>query len=230
MHRTPPDALGPIVRETVIIDGRTFVIHRPSQSDKLLDHPAIAQAFAADEYMPYWPDIWPAARMLAKVVLREPWPGSLPVTGDRLEVLEVGCGLGLPGVAALARGLRVMFSDYDETAVGFAANNARANGFSDFRTRVVDWRNPPADLRVPVVLASDVTYEVRIVEPLVGFLKAGLVPGGVCLLTDQDRTPAPHLRERLAAAGLPYTTQMVRAGEPGGERYKGTLYRITNPG
>jgi hypothetical protein len=132
-------------------------------------------------------------------------------------------------VVALARGLRVTFSDYDASALPFAAHNARLNGFADFSVLRLDWREPPEGLSVPVVLGSDLIYEVTSVEPLVGLLARVLRPGGLCLLTDQERVPAQHLRETLAARGLPFTTQTVRAGEPGGRRFKGTLYRITRP-
>jgi predicted nicotinamide N-methyase len=220
LPETPLDALGPLVREQVIVDGRTFVIDRPGESDSLLDHPAVRSAFAADEYLPYWADLWPAARMLAKAIGRLEWaPGQT--------ALEVGCGLGLPGIAALARGLHVVFSDYDATALRFAADNARANGFTDFELLPMDWRYPPRDLRVPVLLASDLIYELRNVAPLVALIGQVLQPDGVCLLTDQDRVPSHVLRDTLAAAGLPFTTRTLRAGEPGGRRVKGTLYRIT---
>ena len=117
----------------MIVEGRTFVIDRPGESDRLMEHPAVRAASAGDEYLPYWAELWPASRMLAKAILREPWqPG--------LEALEVGCGLGLPGIAALAAGLRVIFSDYDATALHFAAANARDNGFHDFRLLQLDWR------------------------------------------------------------------------------------------
>ena len=78
-----------------------------------------------------------------------------------------------------------------------------------------------------MILASDLVYELRNVKPLVAFIKKVLLPGGLCLLTDQDRIPAHVLRELLQSEGLPYTTRMMRAGEPGGRRMKGTLYRIT---
>lgn len=212
--------LGPIVRETVLVEGRSFVIARPGQSDKLLEQPEVLAAHEADEYMPYWADLWPAARMLAKALLHETWtPGT--------EALEVGCGLGLPGIVALSAGLRVTFSDYDPCALRFAADNARLNGFEDFRLLQLDWRHPPADLRVPVLLGADLIYELRNIEPLVEFIGKVLSPGGVCLLTDQDRIPAHALRRELEMAKLPYTTQLMRAGEPGGRRLKGTLYRIT---
>ncbi len=216
---TPLDAIEKTVRDPVIVEGHTFVIERPGESDRLLDHPYVRAAFAADEYMPYWADLWPAARMLAKAVLREPWPAGQ-------HALEVGCGLGLPGIAALARGLRVTFSDYDATALHFAARNARLNGFDDFATLQLDWRRPPESLRVPIILASDLLYELRNVEPLVGLIQRVLLPDGVCLLTDQDRVPSHLLRQTLEAQGLPYTTQVMHAGEPGGRRVRGTLYRI----
>src|SRR5207244_2358150 len=112
------------------------------------------------------------------------------------------------------------------TALTFAGENARLNGFNDFRLLQMDWRFPPADLRVPVVLGSDLIYELRNVEPLAQLIKQVLLPGGVCLLADQDRIPAHALPEALERQGLEFHSQVVRAGEPGGRRVKGTLYRI----
>jgi ETFB lysine methyltransferase len=212
--------LGPVVQERVIVEDAEFLIGRPEHSDRLLDLPAVLAAFETDEYMPYWADLWPAARMLAKVIMQETWtPGTA--------ALEVGCGLGLPGIVALSRGLRVTFSDYDPCALRFSADNARLNGFEHFNVMQLDWRHPPNTLRMPVILASDLIYEMRNVVPLVEFVKKILLPGGVCLLTDQDRIPSHVLRKTLDEERLAYTTQVLRAGEPGGRRLKGTLYRIT---
>lgn len=218
---TPSEAIRKLVQDTVLIEGRTFYITRPEDSDRILDHPYVTAEFAKDEYLPYWADLWPASRMLAKAVCRTSWtPG--------LHALEIGCGLGLPGIAALSQGLRVTFSDYDATALQFAADNARDNGFENFDTLPLDWRCPPSDVRVPVLLASDLLYELRNVEPLVALIQQVLLPEGICLLTDQDRTPAHLLRTTLQASGLVFTTQVMHAGEPGGRRVKGTLYRITH--
>jgi predicted nicotinamide N-methyase len=222
----PPEAildqLGLILRETVFVEDRSFLIDHPGEADRLQKHPAVREAFAKDEYVPYWADLWPASRMLAKAILHEPWP---PGT----EALEIGCGLGLPGIVALSQGLSVTFSDYDPTALRFAADNARLNGCENFRTRQLDWRFPPADLRVPVLLGADLVYEMTIVPPLVAFIKQVLAPGGLGLLTDVDRIPSHLFKETLQKAGLSFTTKMMRAGEPGGRRLKGTLYRITQP-
>ncbi len=225
---TPPSPevilgnLGPIVRETVIVGERTYLIDHPGESDRLLKHPAIRAANAQAGYVPYWADLWPASRMLAKAILQEPWtPGT--------EALEIGCGLGLPGIVALSLGVSVTFSDYDPCALRFASDNARLNGCDTFRTLQLDWRSPPADLRVPVILAADLLYELAIIAPLVACIRQMLATGGFCLLTDLDRVPGSAIREALQAAGLTFTTKLMRAGEPGGLRVKGTLYRIEKP-
>jgi predicted nicotinamide N-methyase len=203
--------LGPPVTENVYVEEQTFVLQKPSQSD--------APIAGLEGYTPFWADLWPAARMLAKAILRESWtPGT--------EALELGCGLGLPGIVALSRGLKVTFSDFDACALHFAAGNAKLNGFKDFQTRQLDWRNPPADLQYPILFGSDLIYEQSKIEPLVQFLKQALAPGGVCLLTDQEHIPPHAFQGALDEAKLRFTTQLVRSGEPGGRRLKGTLYHI----
>ena len=221
-HCTPPESVAETVCETVFVGDYTFRLDRPVDSDKLLDHPWCRSAYAADEYVPYWPTLWPSARMLAKAVLREPWE-KYP---QPVRVLEVGCGLGLAGIACMARELAVTFSDVDETAIVFAAANARLNGFREFRTVPIDFRCPPEDVEYPVVIGSDLMYEERLVEPLVGLLAAVLAPGGVCLIADPDRAAARVFRWKLEEAGYAVTAEFARAGEPGGERTRGTLYRI----
>jgi predicted nicotinamide N-methyase len=220
-HITPPDAVAETVRDTVFIDDHTFRIDRPANSDLLLNLPWVQSVYAEDEYVPYWAQLWTSARMLAKVIVREDWSAY---TGS--ELLEVGCGLGLAGIAALSRGLKVTFSDLDETALHFAAANARLNGFHDFRTLPLDFRSPPEGVQYPVVIGSDLMYEERLVDPLVQVLGTVLAPGGVCLITDPDRTAARVFRWKLAEAGYDVEPELARAGEPGGERVKGTLYRI----
>jgi predicted nicotinamide N-methyase len=211
--------VGDRVSDHVILGDRTFIIERPADGETLRHCAALRAVIADDDYAPFWTELWPAARMLAKAILGESWtPG--------LEALELGCGLGLPGIAGLAMGLHVTFSDYDPAALLFADENARRNGFADFQLARMDWRHPPSDLSVPLVFASDLVYELKSVEPLVHLLKRILQSRGMCLLTDQDRVPSHALREALTANGFTYTTQLMRAGEPGGRRVKGTLYRI----
>jgi len=228
IHSTPPEAVKERVREKVLLDGLTVLLDRPTGSDMLFDHPAVRAAYAADAYMPYWADLWPAARMLAKAVLKEPWELYQKPPSGKLNVLEVACGLGLAGIVALHRGLRVTFSDIDELAVHFAAANARLNGFKDFATAAVDLRSPPTDVKYDVILGSDLLYEPRLVDPVIAFIQTLLALGGVCFIADPDRESAKPFRWTAESAGLRVESFFARAGEPGGERTKGTIYRITH--
>jgi len=213
----PPDdiiaRLGPPVTETVFVEEQTFLIRRPGNSDQPIDHEN------PDGYTPYWAELWPGARMLAKVISRETWPNGG-------EALELGCGLGLPGIVGLSRGLAVTFSDFDDCALRFAADNARLNGFRDFPTLLLDWRHPPTDHPFATIFGADLIYESAHAELLANVIRRMLAPGGVCWLTDLERIPARLLHDALAQAGLSFEKQTVRAGEPGGRRLKGTLYRI----
>ena len=222
-HATPLEAVGECVRERVTLGEFSFDITRPASGDALFDHPAVRAAFGADQYVPYWAELWPASRMLAKAVLAESWP-----TGRPLRTLEIACGLGLAGIAGLARGLSVTFSDLDELAVTFAAGNARLNGFTAFATAVVDLRQPPPG-EFDVILGADLLYDDKLVDALVEFLPAALAPGGLALVADPDRRSARHFGYRAMETGLRVTTSFARAGVPGGERTKGTVYRAQRP-
>src|SRR4051794_28919562 len=82
LHHTPPEIVAARVRETVPLDGHTFLIDRPADPDGVLKHPAVDAMYAADEYRPHWVRLWPAARMLAAAVLREPWNGLRTDAGE----------------------------------------------------------------------------------------------------------------------------------------------------
>ncbi|MEO1743353.1 MAG: methyltransferase domain-containing protein, partial [Cyanobacteria bacterium J06629_9] len=162
LHETPPELLQSLTQRQIKLSGqhsRTFTLTLPVDIDPLLDHPSTHAAFESDEYLPYWANLWPSAQMLAEAILLA---DQLPPVA-----IEIGCGLGLSGLAALSRGCQVTFSDYDATALQFAAQNARQNGFTQFEIVQMDWRHPPEGLQVPWILAADVIYESRQVLPVV---------------------------------------------------------------
>jgi predicted nicotinamide N-methyase len=128
---------------------------RPVSPDALLDE----EAFARDEFLPYWAELWPAATALA---------AALPDLAG-LRVVELGCGLGLPSLVAAARGADVTASDWAAEAVELLSENAARNGLV-VRAEVRDWREPWAE-RFDVALAADVLYERRNVEPLLERLR-----------------------------------------------------------
>ena len=142
------------------VGGVALTLLRPDAPEDLIDE----DAFADDEFLPYWAELWPAAHALAAALP--------PVAG--LRVVELGCGLGLPSLVAAARGADVTATDWAPDAVELLRRNAAANGL-DLTAEVRDWRLPwPA--RFDLVLAADVLYERRNVEPLLDALRATWLP------------------------------------------------------
>lgn len=100
-------------------------------------------------------EFWPACRALIGALERAPRCGG--------ECIDLGCGCGVVGLAALALGYRVTFCDVSIDSLALAERNARANGFSpsSFDLLNVDWRNPEAfrGRRWSSVFGSEVLYE-----------------------------------------------------------------------
>ena len=226
LHTTPDDVLGDTIEQCVVIpfpDGasKLFRLVLPTSIDALLDHPATYEAFAQDEYMPYWAELWPSALMLGRAIAQRPWPKGI-------QVLEVGCGLGLSGLVALSLDMDVIFSDYDAAALGFAARNAQLNGFTQFCILPLDWRCPPVELQVPLMLAADVIYEERNIEPLVQLMKKVLTPGGECWLCDPDRSHKQEFQMALTAHGFEFDAIPMMLDRLNQPTVQGTVYRISS--
>jgi predicted nicotinamide N-methyase len=166
--------------DRLAVGGVELTLLRPVSPESLIDE----DAFARDEFLPYWAELWPAASALA---------AALPdVRG--LRVVELGCGLGLPSLVAAARGADVTATDWAEDAVALLARNADANGLT-VRAEVRDWRVPWEE-RFDLALAADVLYERRNVEPVLARLRE-LAPVAL-----------------VALAGRPYEAGFLRlAGE-----------------
>ncbi|MEO0539905.1 MAG: methyltransferase domain-containing protein [Cyanobacteria bacterium P01_A01_bin.105] len=225
-HTTPSELLQETSQRQVTLAAgkrsQRFTLTLPVDIDPLLDHPTTHAAFDADEYLPYWADLWPSARMLGQALLAAP---ALPH-----RILEIGCGLGLSGLVALSLGSHVTFSDYDAAALGFAAHNAQQNGFTEFEILQMDWRHPPDTLQFPLILAADILYEARHVRPVAQLIAHGLSPDGECWLVDPNRPYSKDFCAALTAAGLTFKATSAAATTADGRVTRGTLYCIQHGG
>lgn len=177
-----------LVEEIVALAGRDVRLLRPRDGEGLIDE----HAFADDEFLPYWAEMWPSSIALARAL------GGRALGGRR--VLELGCGLGLPSVVAALAGARVLATDWSAAAVAFATRNAAANG-AELRAERVAWSAPGpllADAPWDLVLASDVLYERRMADALLELLPRLVDRRGTVLLADPGRAPAAGFLERAS--------------------------------
>jgi predicted nicotinamide N-methyase len=113
---------------------------------------------------PYWAVLWRSGVALAREL------DGLELRGRR--VVELGCGLAVPSLAAARAGAEVLATDACPEALALVARTARLNELS-VETAVVDWADPGELLgRAPfdVVVASDVLYQRAAVGQLLSLL------------------------------------------------------------
>ena len=162
------------------IGGRELLVLRPRSSEALIDE----EAFEREEFLPYWAELWPSALALAAVVAERRLDGT--------RVLELGCGLALPSLAAASAGASVLATDWSPDAVSLAALSAKRNGLS-VETAVAPWERPDrllAGAPWQLVLASDVLYEPRNAEVLLSLLPDLVDERGELLISDPGRPGA----------------------------------------
>lgn len=212
--------------EHVVVGGRGYDLLAPAKGEALLDDPRVIKRFERDEYMPYWAILWPAALLLAEAVAR--WPRVLH-TGSPPGVLELGCGLGLVGLVAAARGYRVTVSDHDRDALAFTQENALRNGLPVPAARPIDWRGDDDCLQVDRVLAADVLYEGRNLRPVADSIRRHLKSDGFALVSDPNRQTANAFDAVAREQGLTATVEPAEiATAPNALPIRGRIFRLVH--
>ena len=182
---------------------RTYRITRPPDMDLLLDR-AVADP---EQNLPYWSEIWPSGIALADAVLQRP-----DLVGGK-RVLEIGSGLGVTAIAALEAGAALTVGDYAPEALLLCRYNALRNAGREPDVVRLNWRRP--DRRAldvigdgfPVVLAADVLYEGRDIDPLLALVDRVVAPGGLLLLAEPGRPVAARFFGAARLAGWRGTTE-----------------------
>jgi predicted nicotinamide N-methyase len=172
----------------------SLTISRPVDYDRLIDDAAADP----EQNLPYWAELWPSGVALAARIARDP----TIVQGRR--VLELGCGLGVTAIAALRAGADLLVSDYSPEALALCSLNGLEQTGTQPRTLRVNWRDPGPRLHdsgngFPVVLAADVLYEGRDVDPLLALTEQVVAPDGE-LWPSQAACRPPDSSSRLAPA------------------------------
>lgn len=191
-----------LVTEVVEIADLGFAIVRPRSAEDLIDE----AEYANDERLPYWADLWPSGRVLATYLAEREIAG--------LRILEVGAGLSLPSIVALARGAQPLATDWYPQSLAFARANANAAGLGQLPTMEVDWSAPPPALFAAgpfdLVIGADVAYERRHASQLAALLTRVAPPPADVIIADPRRPDANALVEALCALGWSHSREERR--------------------
>lgn len=190
---------GSLVQETISIPGygRIVEVIRPTDIETLLDQSALDP----EQNLPYWAEIWPSGIALAGAIAAE------PARIAHRPIIELGSGLGITAAVALAHDARLVATDYAHESTVLTRLTCRLHTHREPDVRQLNWRSPDADLlqpdgsRWPVVLAADVLYEERDIDPVLDIFARILAPGGMVWLAEPGRRPAQRALERANRRG-----------------------------
>lgn len=143
------------------------------------------------DHFPYGWMLWPSAVGLSKYILSNPQRFA----GKR--VLELGCGVGMSGVAAAIAGGTVTQTDYLSGALELATRNATLNSVKT-TSCLGDWRDFPEALveSADIVIGTDILYE-RTMHPYLKTLLPMFTERGVPVIIADPIRP-----QALDALGL----------------------------
>lgn len=127
--------------------------------------------FANVSEFPFWIRLWDAAMILAYVL-----GGQTSTEGKR--VLELGAGLGAPGLAAAVAGFDVTLSDYEDIILDFQRVSAAASGLDKVQFCHFDWLNPPALEPFDILAGAEILFREEFFEPLLGVFQNCLKDDG----------------------------------------------------
>ena len=148
------------VTHSIELPGGELRVLQPAEAAEIPDDHQVEWAPLA----PYWSVLWRSGVALARELAAEELSGR--------RVVELGCGLAVPSIAAAGAGAIALATDADPEALALVACNARAN-YVFVETARVAWAKPDELLeRGPfdLVLGADVLYERHSVALLLGLL------------------------------------------------------------
>lgn len=180
----------PLAEFTFDIAGRTWRIQAAR------DHASLMEAVETYAAFPFGLLIWESAQALAAALVADP---SI-VAGKT--ILEVGAGVGFPGIVARSLGAAaVRQTDNLTQALTLCQVNAAENGVDGIELAVANWDAWTDDRKYDLIIGSDVIYERTAHAPLAAILDRNLAPGGRALIADPGRQDTPLFLNELAEAG-----------------------------
>jgi predicted nicotinamide N-methyase len=137
--------------------------------------------------------------------------------------MDLGCGMGLAGVAAGRMGMHVLFADLETPALVFA----RLNSLSDrdhVRFRKVNWQTDRLKERFDLILGADIVYDRSQWTFLDTFFQAHLSAGGAVLIGEPGRSSGEEFEPWITARGWKLTRFSQRIS---GKDYPIRLMQLT---
>jgi len=130
---------------------------------------------------PFWVKLWEASMVLGALI------GSLP-PAEGQTLLELGAGLGAPGLIAAQCGYQVTLSDYEQIILDFQKINVAANRLDDrVDCLLLDWKKPQKLGPFDTIIGAEILFREEFFAPLLTLFEKLLAPDGTIYLAHDVR-------------------------------------------
>lgn len=164
--------------------------------------------------------VWPAGLMLADIMSREGLLG--------LNILELGCGIGLASLIVNARGGAILATDYHPTANQFLDENSRLNGLKMTPFLRCDWRSSYTDIgRFDLIIGSDLLYEPDHPELLAQFINQHAKETAQIIIVDPKRRLQGKFRQKMEALGYSFSSVQGNSNDFDAFGFSGVVFRFS---
>ncbi len=179
----------------------TIPFTRIADPDRVLDDVAAAadlreklsgQRESDPQHLPYWAELWDSAIGIATYL------AGRTNLGPHVSVLDLGCGMGLSGTVAAAKGCQVLFADMEAEALLFALLNTAEH---QTRARQLNWQTDRLGETFDLILGADILYERKQWPYLESFWRTHLAPNGRVLIGEPGRPTGDDFPAWLAPQG-----------------------------
>lgn len=158
-----------------------------------------------DAYWPFFGLVWESGLLLAAHLAQ--------IDLDGVRVLEIGCGLALPGIVSHRLGADVIVSDLHPLAERFLRRNLSINGLGALPYLDIDWTQEHPRLgRFDRIIASDVCYLPEHPAEIAHFIESHGTDAVQVIVADPGRPGRRMLTRALLDLGLVAHEAPPRAG------------------
>lgn len=205
--------------DTVSVAGVSYQIRSLSDLQQFDDPQQLAeQCGISSATWPLFGVLWPSGLMLAEIM------STREIAG--LDILEIGCGLGLASMIANRRGGRITASDYHPLAEEFMAENAKLNDMQTTRYRQCDWSKPITGLGTfDLIIGSDLLYEPDHPQLLSRFIDVHARAGASVIIVDPGRRQLSKFRKKMAQLGYGSSNDVASVSVMKEHKFKGNVTR-----
>jgi len=205
--------------DTVSVAGASYQIRSLSDLQQFDDPQHIAeQCGISSATWPLFGVLWPAGLMLAEIMSTRDIDG--------LDILELGCGLGLASMITNRRGGRITASDHHPLAAEFMLENTKLNSMQITRFKQCDWSKPVTGLgQFDLIIGSDLLYEPDHPQLLSRFIDVHAKYGANVIIVDPGRRQMSKFRKNMAKLGYDSCKEATSQSVMKEHHFKGNVTR-----